>query len=184
MLQIFLQLVDTPEEKTKFEELYYQYKQLMFYVAKNILRDDGLAEDAVNEAFLRIAKNFSKINEVSCPQTKNFVVIIVRNVSLNMIKHGKDDLGYEDDAASETADNTFYTTASLDAAFESAHYRTLVEEIGKLPEIYRDAMYLLCVGEYKYVEIATMLDITITAVQKRIQRGREILIERIGEQHE
>ena len=31
---------------------------LMYYVAKKILKEENLAEDAVNEAFLTIAKNF------------------------------------------------------------------------------------------------------------------------------
>ncbi|WP_442866703.1 sigma factor-like helix-turn-helix DNA-binding protein [Aminicella lysinilytica] len=45
-------------------------------------------------------------------------------------------------------------------------------------------LYLLCVEEYRYVEIATVLDISVAAAQKRAQRGREILIERIGERHD
>ena len=183
MLQIFLQIVDTPEEKSKFEELYYQYKNLMFYVAKKILKDENLAEDAVNEAFLTIAKNFSKINEIFCPQTRSFVVIIVRNTSLNMLKKMQDDLGYEDDAGSEEC-GRFYSPEKMGDVFEHVNYGMLVDEIENLPEKYRDVLHLLCVEEYRYVEIATVLDISVAAAQKRAQRGREILIERIGERHD
>ena len=58
MLNIFLSLIDSDEDKAKFSNLYEQYKNLMFYIARDILKDEHLAEDAVQEAFIRIAKNF------------------------------------------------------------------------------------------------------------------------------
>ena len=61
MLQIYLTLIETDEEKQKFIVFYEQYRKLMFYIAKEILKEDQLSEDAVQEAFLRIAKNFHKI---------------------------------------------------------------------------------------------------------------------------
>ena len=63
MLQLYLQLLDTEEEKQGFELLYETYRKLMHWVANNILHDEKLAEDAVHEAFLRIIKNFHKIND-------------------------------------------------------------------------------------------------------------------------
>ena len=37
----------------EMEELYRQYRAPMFRVAMSILRDEGLAEDAVQQAFLK-----------------------------------------------------------------------------------------------------------------------------------
>ena len=54
MLLYYLSLVDTEEEKSKLENLYYEYKALMKYIAFNILGDNGLAEDAVHEAFIKL----------------------------------------------------------------------------------------------------------------------------------
>ena len=45
----------------EMEELYRQYRAPMFRVAMSILRDEGLAEDAVQQAFLKIFQNFEKI---------------------------------------------------------------------------------------------------------------------------
>ena len=184
MLQTFLQIVDTPEEQSKFEKLYYQYMQLMHFIAKNILNDEGLTEDAVNEAFLRIAKNFHKVGDIDSGQTKSFILIIVRNVSLDMLKNNGTDLGYESDAGEAAEENAGHTGPVGDNVFESIRYNALVAEIKSLPAIYRDVMYLLCVCEYRYVEIATMLDLSVVAVQKRAQRGREVLIERLGGRYE
>lgn len=71
---IYLSLIDGEEDKSKFEQLYLSYHHLMHHVALGILKDHHKAEDAVHEAFICIEKNFFKISEVSCPQTKGFVI--------------------------------------------------------------------------------------------------------------
>lgn len=37
-MMIYLQTIDTAEDRSKFEQLYEQYKQLMFYTAFQILK--------------------------------------------------------------------------------------------------------------------------------------------------
>lgn len=44
---IFLQMIETPQEKSKFEILYQQYRNLMFSIARQILKNDQDAEDVI-----------------------------------------------------------------------------------------------------------------------------------------
>ena len=67
-MMIYLQTIDTAEDRSKFEQLYEQYKQLMFYTAFQILKRPQDAEDAVHHAFLSIAENISKISDPDCPK--------------------------------------------------------------------------------------------------------------------
>ena len=48
---VYLQLMDAAEERSKFEQLYARYGQLMFYTAFQILKRPQDAEDAVHQAF-------------------------------------------------------------------------------------------------------------------------------------
>ena len=170
MISLFLTFLDTEEEKTKFERLYEKYRKLMHYVAKGILADDQLAEDAVQEAFFRIAKNFYKVGEIDCPQTKNFVVIIVRNTALTIVKKEETAGALEGiDSLSEGQ------TRQEDITFEKVEIRELVDEILKLPETYRYPLYLYGVYDYKMGEIANLLGITTETAKKRVQRARQIL---------
>ena len=89
VLPFYLQLLETEGEKQKFERLYERYRRLMHWIAVRILQDEHLAEDAVHEAFLRILQNFDGIDEILSPKTRNFVVIVVRNTSLNLRKKQK-----------------------------------------------------------------------------------------------
>ena len=170
MIGIFLTLIDSEEEKSKFTVLYEQYRKLMLYVANEILHDTHLAENAVQEAFFRIAKNFSKIGEILCPQTKAFVVIITRNVALTMI-------------SKESKERSIIEKASLlsdittDATFEDVAYNELIDAILELPEKYRDVLYLHHVYGYSYNEISNLLGISPDATKKRAQRAISKLIE-------
>ena len=56
----------------------------MYYTANNILKDSHLAEDAVHNAFLRIINNLEKIEDINSHKTKGLIVIIVKNVSIDI----------------------------------------------------------------------------------------------------
>lgn len=139
----------------------------MFYVARRILGDEHLSEDAVQEAFLRIAKNFHKIGEVPCPQTRNFVVIITRNVAITMASHNN-----KNDIDTYT---TMEESSASDDIFETISNKILVECILKLPEIYRDSLYLYHLYGYSFREISNLLSIPVETAKKRVQRARHLL---------
>ena len=56
MLALYISLLDTEEQISKFEHIYTKYRGLMFYTAKGVLQDSYLAEDAVHETFLDIIR--------------------------------------------------------------------------------------------------------------------------------
>ena len=80
---IYLAMIEGPEERSKFEQIYEKYRALMFYRARQILGDDRDAEDAVHEAFVRVANHIEKISDPECPKTRALVVIIVERISIN-----------------------------------------------------------------------------------------------------
>lgn len=88
MLMLYMSLIETEEEKIKFEKIYVQYRKLMYVCAKEILCSDHLAEDAVHEAFLKITKYLDKI-EFPCNKTKRFVVIVVESVAKDIYRKEK-----------------------------------------------------------------------------------------------
>ena len=55
---IYLSMIDTPEDRSKFERLYIEYRDVMYHVAYKILNNEQDAEDAVHQAFVKIAEKF------------------------------------------------------------------------------------------------------------------------------
>ena len=187
MLQLFLALIDEETEKEKFESLYYRYRNLMYYIAAGILKDENLAEDAVQEAFFRVARNFHKVGDVESVRTKNFLALITRNVALTMAKAaGKEPNPADLDKETGTPEGRRGKTERpvSDAAFDAVSAAELRTKILNLPETYRNVLYLAGVYEYSLTEIASLLDLPLETVKKRMQRGRRLLREALDQDME
>ena len=89
MLGFYLALIDNPSDKETFSEIYNHYRDMMHQKAMSILHNRALAEEAVQESFLKIAKNISKISSPVCSKTAAFIVIIVRNTSYDILRTEK-----------------------------------------------------------------------------------------------
>ena len=57
--------------------LYENYRYLMLKVAADILHDYQLAEDAVQEAFVRVAKHMENVGQPEETATKRYLITIV-----------------------------------------------------------------------------------------------------------
>ena len=167
MLMICLGMIDTQEEKSKFEELYYQYRKLMHWRAKQILNDDMLAEDAVHEAFIKIIRHLGKISEVKCNKTKHFVVIVVESTAMDIARKIKkhDIISWEE----IEADRHFIQPE------EMGNITGVEEAIGKLPLIYRQIFIMKYSWGYENDEIADVLNVREGTIRQRIARGKKLL---------
>lgn len=83
---LYLQMLSSPSEKDKFEQIYTLYRGLMFYVARRILPGEADAEDAVHQAFVSIIENLKKISEIRCPKTLSYVVIITEHKAIDILR--------------------------------------------------------------------------------------------------
>ena len=173
MLQIFLAMLETDEEKERFEQFYYKYRKLMLYTAYGILNDSGRAEHAVQEAFIRCAKSFKK-SDIFCPRTRAFAVIITKNEALRILEHEKrhgavsddeslkDSIGHADESAEEAALRGI-------TAYELS---LLIEQ---LDDKYKNVIYLRYYNGFSMAEIASSLGITVESAKKRAQRALAML---------
>jgi RNA polymerase sigma-70 factor (ECF subfamily) len=183
MLLTYLSQIDNPEDQNKFTLLYEEYNEKMFYFANTFLKDSYLAEDAVHEAFIVIIKNLHKIKEADCPQTRNYLFIIVKHISLAMInkakKNGEIPVSDEDYIWEE--DSGFNLE---DEYISKISYDEIVSEIKNLPETYRDSVYLNCILEMDISEAAEALNINKETAKKRLQRGKKLLTEKLKKEAE
>ncbi len=174
MLSLYLTLVDSEEEKGKFERIYLQYKNLMLSCAYSILNDKSLSEDAVHDAFIRIMKNLSKIDDVDSPRTRGFVVVITENVSktlynkMNRVKivELNENIPF-DESIEQNAEQKY--TAEL-----------IADKISQLPDNYKYVMVLKYRNGLDDKEIASALGLPHALVRKRLERGRKALGKLLG----
>lgn len=172
MLLIYLSMIENSEDKSKFEQIYMNYRQTMFYVANSILKDEHLAEDAVHQAFLRIIENLDKINDIKCPKTKGFIVIIVERAAIDIYRKRKRQYAIPFD---EVISGIGEMAAEGDKNLDEIGNSSIAEAIAMLPINYSTVIKLKYSHGYTDKEIAKILSISEENVRKRITRGKKKL---------
>ena len=160
---IYMTLIDSEEEQSKFEQIYQKYKGLLFYVANEILNNEYDAEDAVHQAFIKIAKNMKKIGEVECPKTKGFIVTIVENKAIDLYRKKKQQSEIE----------LFEEVRGIPVEYSGDE--GLVKCILELDARYREVILLKYHYSYSSREIAQILEISEANVIKLDQRAKKKL---------
>ena len=82
---VYLQMIEANEDKSKFEEIYQEYRNLMYYVAYKRMQHEQDAEDVVHHVFVKIAENIKHIEPVS-PKTKQLIVTMVDNRATDVFR--------------------------------------------------------------------------------------------------
>lgn len=177
MLAVCLSVIDEKIQKNKFEKLYYRYRNLMFHIAFGILNHEKDSEDALQEAFLRIAKNMDKIGEVDSKETKNFVSIIVKREAMKIYdKKRKRSEVFETELNGETDNNrqeTFFERQPEEGSEKIIN--EIAYAIEELPYKYSSIMSLKYVMGYSGKEISAITGLSETNVRQHLFTGRKLL---------
>jgi RNA polymerase sigma-70 factor (ECF subfamily) len=165
VMLIYLQLIETEEDKSKFEEIYTEYRNLMQYLAYKRLHNRQDAEDAVHQVFVKIAENIKTIEPIS-PKTKRLVVVMIENIVTDMLrKRGRHP-------------NEEYWEKDLSIPVPELSEKDLLDAcMWKLPEQQRLVIWLKYHDGYNLREIAGMMGITLVWAQKLDQRAKKRLLE-------
>ena len=86
---LFLSMLDSEEEKSRFQAVYEKYSHFLWYLAYQVLRDGQLAEDAVQETFLALTRHMDKIQDPESKAARNFLSTIVRNKAIDLLRKEK-----------------------------------------------------------------------------------------------
>ena len=84
MLALYLSVLDDRNFEEDFTEVYNTYKRLVYHTAYKIMDDSYLAEDVLQEVFLYVAKNFSKIHRENCHELAAYLVSCSRSRAYDM----------------------------------------------------------------------------------------------------
>jgi RNA polymerase sigma-70 factor (ECF subfamily) len=163
-------MIESPEDRQKFEAVYEANRTLMFSRAKGILHDGYLAEDAVQQAFLRIIPKFSRLDEFSCNQIRNYLVTVVKHVTFDMLHEQGKIIEIPFDEAYQTGE-----PEGLDEFIAQLNHAELEEAFAQLTDVYKEPLYLYYNLGLPVNEVAEALGLTASAVKLRLMRGRQKL---------
>jgi RNA polymerase sigma-70 factor, ECF subfamily len=154
-------------------QLYDRYGRVAYSVAFRVLGDPGRAEDAVQEAFMKIWNNASSF-DVRRGSLRTWLLTAVRNRSIDYLRgrgaHERQELELQP-ALSEVGSRSD-PWREVSASIERSAVR---EAMNNLPAEQRQAVELAYFGGYTHREIAEMTNVPLGTVKGRMRLGLEKL---------
>lgn len=170
------------EETKKFERLYHKYKYIMQYEAYNVLFDRDEAEDAVQQAFLKVSKCLDKIDENNPAMTCSFLKVVARNVAID-ISRKNSHVSTEDDDTKLMDDARYRRRIGVQQlVITKDNAERILKAIMELPEIYRDILLLEKVYGFKREDSMRILNASEETLKKRLTRAKHRLLKALEEE--
>ena len=144
MISTALALLKTDEQRNVLSEFYQKYKNRFYAIAYSKLHGKTAAEDAVQEAFLRIVDKPEKFFKIEHNKRVAYADVIVRNVAIDMFNKNN---AHKIEELTEDVSDEAYTLGLEDTVIGSVSKNELLAFILKLPVLQRDILNLKVVCE-------------------------------------
>jgi len=159
-------------EEEALAALVSQYASTLYRVAYSVLRNAADAEDAVQEAFLRVLRHRETLGEVR--DQRVWLIRIVWNVVLDRKRRMK--TRPETDDVTELARVLPVEGLSAEERVAAAqHHARVLACVEQLPAKERQVLMLSAFEELNSVEIASVIGITESSVRSRLFRARNLM---------
>ena len=175
MLSLFLQVLEDKSDEEVFTKLYYEYEKFVLKVTYGILKDQYYAEDAAQEAWFGIARNFNSLEIENKQMIKGYILTAAKNSAFNVMSKNEkhDNLELKDYfEVEETAE---------DVLTSREEYLVLKEAIMKLSFVYKDVLVLSLLYGLRAKEIAITMKRSPSTIRSIIRRGKRILAKSLGQ---
>jgi RNA polymerase sigma-70 factor, ECF subfamily len=153
-----------------FYEVYEQYYDRVRRFILGSVKNRWVADDLVQETFLRVLQNLSKVRDQA--KLSSWIFRIAANLCQDYFRSPSRKLiPFEDNPAGELPGES-----SLEKEIEQYQTSLLVQEMIKLlPEPMRQVIFLCDIKEESYQEAADLLGISVENVKVRLHRARKQL---------
>lgn len=168
---IYLQMIETPEDRVNFQHIYDTYFGLMYHIAFKMLGNKPDAEDAVHQGFVSIAENIKKISSMPRPEMEAYIVVIVENKAIDILRVKKNYVNQID-----FDENMWGIEVIEDSNID------LAALMGRLPARYREALLLRFDIGFTTKEVAKLMKITPANAEKLLWRAKRELQKLIEEE--
>jgi len=159
-------------EEEAVAELVTQFAGTLYRVAYSVLRNAADAEDAVQEAFVRVLRHRDTLHEVR--DQRVWLIRIVWNVVLDRKRRMKT-RPETDDVAELARILPASGLSAEDRAAAAQHHAHVLACVEQLPAKERQVLMLSAFEELSSAEIAVVLGTTESSVRSRLFRARNLM---------
>jgi RNA polymerase sigma-70 factor (ECF subfamily) len=168
-----LALIRAGGSEAAFECLTEHYEGSVYRLCYAILKDAAQAEDAAQEALIRVWKALPRFDGRAALST--WIYAIARNRCLTALTRRRDHLSLSEPDVAAAADTAL--PAAADHVTGAGLLRELVDA---LPERYRRALTLYYYNDCSVTDVATQLGVPAGTVKTNLYRARAALHAQLG----
>lgn len=169
VLEYYLSLLDTQEEKDKLEQIFLEYGQQIKKNAYKYFKNENDVDDAVGETIMKMIRSLDRFPDPKCHNLNALIVIVVRHACLDMFRKERKN------TAVSMEDLTYDPAVTHEDFYRNLSAEIISEEIKKLPRKLSDVVVLKAYYQFSNKEIADLLSIKYATVRKRLERARQLL---------
>lgn len=163
-------------DRSAFEELFTLYRDDVFRFAFLVVRDASLAQDVVQEAFLKVFRSIAKFQFRSSFKSWLYRVAVNEAITILRRRKVKEELDPTPGASfDQGAANSARDWQPEEAALDSEERRLLHFAIDQLDSVHRSVVVLKYFHEFSDTEIAAVIGCPAGTVKSRLHRARELL---------
>ena len=156
----------------KYRQWVKEYQDQAWTVARYILKDAQEAEDATQEAFVKLWNNQDSIDP---DRVKAWLMKVTRNGCLDRLRRRRTNVEFDESYMAGEVSGPMQDVSANEAR------EWLKRAIGSLKEPYRSLVVLRDVNQHSYEEVAGMLELNLAQVKTYLHRARKQLREQLAE---
>lgn len=169
------------DDRTAFDQLVQPKLIWMYTIAVSRVQNEHNAEDIVQNSLFRAWANIKKLHDPN--QFHWWLRTIVIHESQMFLRNQRGKVKLK--LYSELSDNELYVVQQKlqKVIGEEVAPHTIIKYIHKLPEKYKEILYLRFYLGLSYEEISQSLDISVQSVSVRIFRGKKLLLKELAKHY-
>ena len=156
----------------KYRQWVKEYQNQAWTVARYILKDDQEAEDATQEAFVKL---WNKQDQIDPERIRPWLMKVTRNGCLDRLRRRRVNVEFDEGHMAGEVSGPMQGAAAAEIGI------WLKRAIAGLKEPYRSLVVLRDVNQHSYEEVAGMLELNLAQVKTYLHRARKQLREQLAE---
>ena len=149
-----------------------EYQDQAWTVARYILKDAQEAEDATQEAFVKL---WNKQDQIDPERVRPWLMKVTRNGCLDRLRRRRVNVEFDESHIAGEVSGPMQRAAATETGV------WLKRAIAGLKEPYRSLVVLPDVNQHSYEEVAGMLELNLAQVKTYLHRARKQLREQLAE---
>jgi len=162
-------------DENAFERLFHSHYSHLCLFAEHFVRNHAEAEEIVQDIFVRLWENKSRITIAT--SVKNYLFRSVKNRCLNFLQHKKIETRYAEKLLAEAEQSTPDDTDII----ESGLLHKIEETINSMPQKRQEIFRLSREEGLKYREISEKLDISLKTVETHMGLAIKTLRDKLNQ---